>query len=207
MNAHTHGKRSGGSVFGSKVRTYTCSCLRTTAVSLFVIGLATAGTAHAGDAVKSLTNSSTEQSSKMLGWEVTAPSRTNVPGARGHISVRLKPEDVSVRGRFLFLVDSVRTNGVVRFSVTVAPNASARSPRVAAHLMLSDGAGMMARKELKELQGSGDAFRYEFQAALSLLANSRFVLQELGKGEPEDQNNGDSFWFCLGDFIGHDATR
>ena len=172
-----------------------------------VIGLVTAGTLHAGDALKSLTNSSGAQSSKMLGWGVTAQSRTNVPEAHGHISVRLKPENVSVKGRFLFLVDRVTTNGAVRFSVTVAPNASFRPPRVAAHLMLSDGAGMMARKELKDLHGSGDAFRYEFQAAPSLLANSRFVLQDLGKGGAEDQNNGDSFWFYLGDFIGHDASR
>src|SRR6266850_5921152 len=77
----------------------------------------------------------------------------------------------------------IRTNGAVRFSVTVAPNASVRSPRVAAHLLFSDGAGMMARKELKEIIGSGDTFRYEFQAPPSLLANSRFVLQELFRCE------------------------
>jgi hypothetical protein len=156
--------------------------------------------------VQRLTNSSARQS-PLLGWEVMDESRTNAPATPGPSSVRLNPQNRSAKGRFLFLVDGVRTNGAIRFSVTVAPNASDRSPQVAAHLLLINGEGMMVRKELKDLQGSGEAFRYEFQVAPSLLANSRFVLRDLEKGKPKDLNNGDSFWFCLGDFVGHNKQQ
>ena len=115
-------------------------------------------------------------------------------------STKVEPGKLSAQKRFLFLVDAAKTNNLIRYSVTVAPNASVDSPRVEAYLMLSDGDGEIVRQTLQDLHGSGEAYRYEFEVASNLLAHSQFVLRDLGKGNAWGQGAGDSFWFFLKDF-------
>src|SRR5258707_6168562 len=114
-------------------------------------------------------------------------------------STRVEPGNLSIQKRFLFLIEATQTNNTIRFSVTVAPNASAPSPPVEACLMLFAGHGGIVRQPLQDFHGSGEAYRYEFEVASNLLAHSQFVLRDLGKGSVGSRA-GDSFWFFLKDF-------
>jgi hypothetical protein len=120
--------------------------------------------------------------------------------AEAATSTKLEPGNVSIKERFLFLIEATKTNNAIRFSVTVAPNASAPSPQVEACLMLFDGQGEIVRQPLRDLHGTGEAYRFEFEVAPSLLAHSQFVLRDLGKGTAGSQGAVDSFWFFLKDF-------
>ena len=115
-------------------------------------------------------------------------------------STRVEPGNLSIKKRFLFLIEATQTNNTICFSVAVAPNASAASPPVEAYLMLFDGHGEIVRQPLEALHGSGEAYRYEFEVASNFLAHSQFVLRELGKGSVGSRGAGDSFWFFLKDF-------
>jgi hypothetical protein len=121
-------------------------------------------------------------------------------------SRKLEPGNVSIPNRFIFLIAATNTSNTIRFSVTVAPNASTTSPRVEAYLMLFDGQTEIVRRPLHDLQGRG-ASRFEFEVASKFLAHSQFVLRDLGRRSPDRPEPGDSFWFFLKDFAGTSTTK
>ena len=116
-------------------------------------------------------------------------------------STRLVPRNVSIEKRFLFLIGATKTNDIVRFSVTVAPNAKTPSSPVEAYLMLFDGEGEITRQPLNNLHGQDQPYRYEFEVASRGLAHSQFVFRDMPKADIERSFAAGSFWFFLKDFI------
>jgi hypothetical protein len=118
---------------------------------------------------------------------------TLAASAQDLTATRLVPSTISAEKRFLFRIGGSKTNNAVHFSVAISPNLKAPSPPVDAFLVLLDKTGYLRKEMLANLHGRDDLYRYEFEIASNLVANSQFKFY---------YTSNDCFWFFPADFIG-----